>query len=117
VFGTYTQIRYNDAVVNSRLFCGSNGGATQGIVVAGNVACDPGFNFWTLGARTDWYPVPGFRLALEALYTRVETAFEGELVTLTKAQGARPTGVYTARDQGILSVGFRAVRAFGTAGE
>jgi hypothetical protein len=29
-------------------------------------------------------------------------------------QGARPTGVYTAQDEGILAVAFRAQRAFAT---
>jgi len=33
-------------------------------------------------------------------------------VALGKTQGLRPTGLYTAKDQGILSVGFRAVRSF-----
>jgi hypothetical protein len=36
------------------------------------------------------------------------------VVTLAKAQGARPTGSYTAKDLGILSVYFRAQRAFVT---
>jgi hypothetical protein len=31
---------------------------------------------------------------------------------LGKTAGLRPTGSYTAKDQGILSVGFRAQRAF-----
>jgi hypothetical protein len=61
--------------------------------------------------------VPGFRLAVEVLYTRIETAFDGQTVTLSKTVGLRPTGSYTAKDQGILSVGFRAVRAFATGGE
>jgi hypothetical protein len=46
------------------------------------------------------------------LYSRIETAFDGQTVTLNKTQGLRPTGAYTAKDQGILSVGFRAVRSF-----
>jgi hypothetical protein len=117
VFGTYAQIRYNDTVINSRLFCNGGGAAPQNIVVASTVTCDPGFNYWSLGTHTDWYPVPGFRLAVEVLYTRIETAFDGQTVTLSKTQGLRPTGSYTAKDQGILSVGFRAVRSFGTAGE
>jgi hypothetical protein len=112
VFGTYAQIRYNDSVINSRLFC--NGGGGQNILVANNITCDPGFNYWSLGTHTDWYPVPGFRLAVEVLYTRIETAFDGQTVSLSKTQGLRPTGNYLAKDQGILSVGFRAVRAFGT---
>jgi Porin subfamily len=117
VYGTYTQVSYNDEVINSRLFCGNTAAnaTNQNIRVSANVACDPGFVFWTLGTHSDWYPVPGFRLAVDVLYTRIGTAFEGELVTLTKTQGARPTGAYTARDQGIVSVIFRAQRAFGTA--
>jgi hypothetical protein len=114
-YSTYTQVRYNDNVISGRLFC--NGGGAQNIVVANNVTCDPGFNFWLVGMVNNWFPVPGFRLAVEVLYTRIETAFEGQQVTLAKTTGARPTGAYTARDQGILSVGFRAVRSFATGGE
>jgi hypothetical protein len=61
--------------------------------------------------------VAGFRLAVEVNYTRVGTAFEGQTITLGKTQGLRPTGTYTAKDQGVIAVGFRAVRSFGTAGE
>jgi hypothetical protein len=114
VYGTYSQIRYNDTVINSRLFCGGGGATNQNIRVSANVACDPGFNFWLIGTHTDWYPVAGFRLAAEILYTRIETAFDGQTVTLGKTQGLRPTGAYTAKDQGILAVGFRAVRSFAT---
>jgi hypothetical protein len=49
-------------------------------------------------------------------YTRVETAFDGQTVSLSKTQGLRPTGLYTAKDQGIISVMFRAQRSF-AAGE
>ncbi len=113
VYGNFTKISYSDTVVNNRWFCGNLGfGTTQNIRVANNVACDPGFNYWTVGSRTDWYPVKGFRLAVDVLYARVETAFNGEAVTLGKAQGARPTGVYTAKDLGTLSVVFRAQRNF-----
>jgi porin-like protein len=112
VFGTYSQIRYNDTVINGNLFCAGGGATAQNIILTGGGRCDPGFNFWTLGTHSDWYPVPGFRLAVEVLYTRIETAFDGQTVSLSKTQGLRPTGLYTAKDQGILSVGFRAVRSF-----
>jgi porin-like protein len=107
VFGTYSQVRYNDTVINSKIFCSPS----QNLVLP-SANCDPGFNFWTLGTHTDWYPVAGFRLAVEVLYVRVQTAFDGQTITLNKAQGARPTGSYTAKDQGILSIAFRAVRSF-----
>jgi hypothetical protein len=114
VYGTYTQVRYSDSVISSRMFCNGTGATPQNVVVATNVTCDPGFNYWTVGAVTNWYPVAGFRLAVDVLYTRIETAFEGQTVTLAKTTGLRPTGSYTAKDQGILSVVFRAQRSFAT---
>jgi hypothetical protein len=113
VFGTYSQVRYNDTVINSRLFCAGDGAVQQNLIFRG-ANCDPGFNYWTIGSHTDWYPVAGFRLAVEALYSRVQTAFDGQTVTLSKTAGLRPTGVYTAKDLGILSIHFRAQRAFAT---
>jgi hypothetical protein len=117
VYGTYTQVTYNDTVVNSRMFCGTSGGApavNQNIRVGAGVTCDPGFNYWSVGSVTNWYPVAGFRLAVDVIYTRVESAFDGQTVTLGKTQGLRPTGLYTAKDQGILAVTFRAQRSFAT---
>jgi hypothetical protein len=113
VYGTHTKVSYNDTVINNGWFCAGSGAARQNI----RGVCDPSFRFWTVGSHTDWYPVPGFRLAVDVLYTRIETASEGEQVTLAKAQGARPTGGYTAKDQGILSAVFRAQRNFGSAGD
>jgi hypothetical protein len=114
VYGNYTQVRYNDTVINNDFFCHGSGTATQNIILTGSGRCDPGFNYWTVGTHTDWYPVAGFRLAVDVLYARVETAFDGQTVSLSKAQGARPTGLYTAKDQGTLSVVFRAQRNFAT---
>jgi hypothetical protein len=51
---------------------------------------------------------------VDVAYFRIETAFDGQLVTLTKTQGARPTGTYLAKDEGILAVVFRAQRSFAT---
>jgi porin-like protein len=114
VYGTYSQIRYSDEVINSRLFCGNAAAnaVNQNIIVPGR--CDPGFNLWAVGAVTNWYPVAGFRLAFDVVYTHIDTAFDGQTVSLNKAQGLRPTGLYTAKDQGILAVTFRAQRSFVT---
>src|SRR5262249_45146629 len=114
VYGTYTQVRYNDAVINSRLFCAGGGAVAQNIVIGATIPCNPDFNFWQVGTHSDWYPVAGFRLAVDVLYTRVQTAFDGQTISLGKAQGARPTGLYTARDQGILAGTVRAQRSLAT---
>jgi hypothetical protein len=107
LYGARSEVSYNDAVVNSRAFC-TNGGIT----VSPNVRCDPSFKYWMVGQHTDWYPVPGFRLAVEVQYTRIETAMDGAQVTIAKT-GARPSGTYTAQDDGIISAIFRAQRSFG----
>ena len=58
-----------------------------------------------------------FLLGVEVLYARVDTAFEGQQLILTPTQGRRPTGVYTARDQNVVAINFRAQRGFGGVGE
>jgi hypothetical protein len=108
VYGGYTRTEYNSTVVNGRWFC-----AAGGFNVAAGIACDPSYSLWQIGTHHDWFPVAGLRLAVDILWTGVESAFAGQLVTLGKAQGARPTGVYTAKDLGILAVAFRAQRSWG----
>ncbi len=112
VLGGISEVSYNGAVVGSRIFCGANGGGVQNILIPAATACDPGFRYWTVSGQTNWYPVPGFRLAVEVLYLNVDTAFKGAQITLSKSIGGRPTGAYTAKDQGILAVYFRASRRF-----
>ena len=116
VYGSRGEFKYNNTVIAGRYFCGGSGAAVQNIVVAATTVCDPGFTYSEVGLRFDWYPVPAFRLAIEARYAMIDTAFAGQ-VTLTKTQGARPTGAYTAKDQGISQVAFRAQRGFGGIGE
>jgi hypothetical protein len=81
--------------------------------VAATVVCDPGYSLWQVGTHHDWFPVSGFRLAVDVIYTRVDTAFDGALVTLAK-NSARPAGVYSAKDLGLTSVMFRAQRTWGS---
>jgi hypothetical protein len=114
LYGTYSQIRYNDTVINNRWFCAGGGAVAQNIALVGSGRCDPGFNFWTVGMVNNWYPVAGLRLAVDVIYTRVQTAFDGETISLGKTQGLRPTGLYTAKDEGILAVTFRIQRTFAT---
>jgi hypothetical protein len=107
IYGGYSRTEYNNTVVNGGWFCGNT------ISVGAGVACDPGYGLWQVGTHHDWFPVPGLRFAVDVLYTGVESAFAGQTITLGKAQGARPTGVYQAKDLGILSIAFRAQRSWG----
>jgi hypothetical protein len=113
-----SSIEYNSTVINSRVFCGGSGASPiQRIRVAATTVCDPSFKVWQIGAQNDWFPVPGFRLGVGVSYIFVETAFDGQQVTLTQTTGARPTGVYTAKDAGLVVLVARAQRGFGGIGE
>lgn len=115
-FGAHTEVSYNDTVLNNRWFCGGGGAAVQSVGGPAAGSCNPNFGLTTIGTHTDWYPVPSFRLAVEVLYTKIDTAFDGATVSLTSKQGARPTGPYTAKDEGISSVVFRAQRQWPAVG-
>ena len=92
-FAQYSKVEYDNTVITSRAFC-----TGQGISVAANVACDPGYAYLAVGIHADWYPVRQLRLAIEGQWVGVQTAFNDQLVTINKV-GSRPAGVYTAKDQ------------------
>jgi hypothetical protein len=111
VYGGRVQVDYSDDVINGGRFC-----RATGITMLSGQACDPSFALWQVGMHNDWFPAAGFRLAVDVMYTQIETAFEGQ-VRLNQTRGLRPTGTYTAADDGILSVMFRAQRGFPAGGE
>ena len=117
IYGGYSGTTYNDTVVNGRWFCANSfGGVAPPSTVSTIRAagpCDPSYRLWQVGTHHDWFPVPGLRFAVDVLYTNIDTAFDGQVVTLGKTQGARPTGVYTVKDIGILSIAVRAQRSWG----
>jgi hypothetical protein len=114
IYGSYTEVSYNSTVVNNRWFCGGAAGSSaQNVILPGTTACDPSYTYWTVGTHHDWFPVSGLRLAVDVMYNGIETATNGSVISLAKAQGARPTGLYTAKNLGITSVIFRAQRSWG----
>jgi len=106
VYGGYLEVQYNDTVIANRSFC------SVAQVNPGARPCDPSYALYQVGLVTNWFPAAGFRLALDVLYTGIETAMEGP-ITLGQTRGLRPTGAYTAKDDGIVSVMFRAQRNWG----
>jgi hypothetical protein len=111
VYGGYTGTEYNSTVINGGWFCGRGGAAAQAVAIAA-ANCDPSYNFFQVGTHHDWFPVSGFRLAVDVIYSRILTSFEGQTVTLPKS-GARPAGAYLVKDEGLTSVMFRAQRSWG----
>jgi len=115
---THTEISYNDTVKSNRWFCGGGGARTLNVNLtaaenAAGVSCDPGYKYETAATTLSWYPVgQRFRLAVEALYTHISTAYEGQTLVIGNQQGYRPSGLYLAKNQGIWSGVFRANLAF-----
>jgi hypothetical protein len=117
VFGALSETSYNNTVKSGRWFCGGGGPGTgalglQNVVIGANTSCDPGFTLWQVGAQVRWYAVKNFYLGAEAVWSDVHSNMNGSVVTLTKSIGARPTGVYTIKDLGVLTAVFRARRDF-----
>ena len=85
----------------------------QGASPFNGATCDGGFKYWVVGTHHDWFPLPGLRFAVDVLYTNVDSEMSGQTVTLGTKVGARPSGVYTLKDLGIVSTIFRAQRTWG----
>jgi Porin subfamily len=106
LWGGYAEVSYNNTVVNGGWFCS----AAQVTPLSGQ-ACDPGFKVWQIGSAGHWFPVKGLRLAVETVYTNINTAMAG-LANIGQTRGNRPTGIYNVKDVGIYTVMFRAQRNF-----
>ncbi len=132
VTGAFTNIEY-DAAAKAQFasnVCPSfaAGGQAGFNTITGN--CDPNWHFLQAGIRTQWLPVPGWRLGLEVFYTQIFTAFKGSTVNLAGVNtsgttgavtainpivGARPAGIYNLNNQGTWALTMRAMRSFSSA--
>jgi len=85
-------------------------GAITGVTVAGTGGtCNPNNSWWQVGSRTQWNPHPDLDIGLEVLWTHLNTAFGGSLISANS--GAQPAPA-TISDQDIVSVYFRLQRNF-----
>jgi Porin subfamily len=119
-FGGYVNVDYGRDATNfilqrtpgGLLACGvpSFGLAANSTVLLlpGN-SCSPDYDFWEVGSRTQWNPVPQLDIGLEVLYSKRNTAFKGAAVV--PASGSRPP-VFALDDQDAWSVMFRWQRNF-----
>jgi hypothetical protein len=129
--GGYTRVSYDSTakgyfatnVCAAGAQAGINGSA--GTTLATN--CNPDWGFFQGGIRTQWTPVPGFYMGLEAMYTQIWTAFNGTsavlagtntsatsgaVTALNPVIGGRQAGTYNINNQGIWSLIFRTQRNF-----
>ncbi len=106
LFGAYTSVSWGDAGKN--LICTGTGAGA--IVPVGATVCNPDFTIAQLGMVTRWTPVKGLTFSGEVMYTWLDQKNEG-LIAVAPG-GTKPPAVYEFKDQGTLTVGFRAQRNF-----
>ena len=127
IYGSYVAVDYNDAAIAliSQATCGvqgsnapacsraaaarANGGAGTLTAISN---CDPDFQVWTVGSRTQYNFTPEFYMGIDVMYRKLYTGFAGTGVFRAVAGQARPTGIYTIEDQDNVAVTFRVHRDF-----
>jgi hypothetical protein len=108
VYGGYLNVKYDSA--GQGLLCPA--GAFGGVfAISGSTGCNPDFQLWQAGTRTQWNPVSQLDIGLDVLYTKLQPSDSGTLVTVP-ASGARPAGTYTLSDEDVWAVMFRVQRNF-----
>jgi hypothetical protein len=119
LFGGYVNVNYGNnatALIQARLPGVGLGCGVVAVAPAlstlqplqGN-SCSPDYDFWEVGSRTQWNPVPQLDIGLEVLYSKRNTAFKGPAVV--PASGSRPP-VFLLDDQEVWSAMFRWQRNF-----
>ena len=109
LYGAFLHVDY-DATA-TRYFCVAGTPAVAQTNFNALSNCNPDYSFWYVGARTQWSPAKDFILGIDLNWTAINTAFAGT-ANLGGGIGARSTGSYATKDQGILSVIVRAQRNY-----
>jgi Porin subfamily len=113
VYGSWLQNRYSDAAnlalcnaqtnlnAGSVTFVGPTG-AAAGLIpgTSGFGTCSNNWNLWTVGSRTQYNFTPWFYVGFDVIYSKIETASNGAVVTYTQlANTAKPTALYGVTNQ------------------
>jgi hypothetical protein len=113
VYGSYLANRYTDAanlaICNAQTIGGAGNtvifaplvGASAGLLGTSNIsACNNNWNMWTVGSRSQYNFTPWFYVGFDVIYSKLETASNGAVVTYTALTGsAKPTALYGITNQ------------------
>ncbi|OLB76851.1 MAG: hypothetical protein AUI16_08050 [Alphaproteobacteria bacterium 13_2_20CM_2_64_7] len=111
IYGSYNRYEYGDnanrAICASQLTAAAGAitfaGGAAGQALAGSsdvAACNNNFSWWQLGSRTQYNFTPWFYVGFDVIYTKVQTASNGAIVTFNPPAGvAKPTALYAVQDQ------------------
>ncbi|MBR1251503.1 porin [Bradyrhizobium sp. AUGA SZCCT0169] len=101
LFGSYTSVSYN--ATTRGYIC-----ATVTTFLTPGSTCNPNFNVAQIGTNTRWSPVKNLTFTGELMYTHVDQQYSG--VAALPAVSVKPAALYELKDQGTLSLAFRAQR-------
>jgi Porin subfamily len=108
VYGAYIAVEYNAtaAALIATATCNIAGAAAN--TVTRITVCDPDFQVWMVGSRTQWNITPSFYVGFDVMYQRLETAFAGSALYTAATGLPRNSGTYSIESQDTVSVTARA---------
>jgi hypothetical protein len=120
LYGSYWDVSYN-ATAKAGICANVANTAISGVTNAinpsgipwGGTGCNPDFNSWVIGSRTQWEPVKGWIMGVDVLYLKLHSANTASgLLTPLQASGAKPVQTYTVSDQSAWVFTFRTQRDY-----
>jgi hypothetical protein len=112
IYGSYASITHND---DAKLqIC-------NGFGVPTDVQCNPDFQIWSIGSRSQWNVTKDFYVGVDVIYSKLNTATvnngnpvflagAGPDINTTLLPGSKPAGFYRTEDQDAWSFTWRAHR-------
>jgi hypothetical protein len=107
VYGSWLTNRYTDAA--NAAICAAQTNLATGAVTFGAAglpgtsgvgACNNNWNLWTVGSRSQYNFTPWFYVGFDVIYSKIETASNGAVVTYTAlTNSAKPTALYGITNQ------------------
>jgi hypothetical protein len=114
-YGSYVDVSHNDEA--KALICNTGGSSTMfptaGLPSA--TGCDPDWQAWNVGSRTQWEPVKGLIMGVDVIYNKLLSAKANNAGTVTiagTAVGAKALGSYRVEDMDSWMATFRVQRDF-----
>ena len=103
IYGTYVELSHNDTAKTA--ICATQGTTTSAFQ---GVTCNPDWSSWAVGTRSQWNVTKDLYVGLDVIYLKLNTASPNAANTATfAASGAKPTDVYSVKDQDTWAATWR----------
>jgi hypothetical protein len=105
IYGSYIDVSHNATA--TALICA--------VLPGGPVGCNPDFQSWNVGSRTQWDITKDFLVGVDVIYVKLESVVLGAgapVAIVLPSTSGKPTGPYTTSDQDAWAVTWRIQRSF-----